>query len=149
MASAREVYTESVARGVSGLPIAPPTLSGAPFVIDCRMQRSITGRGLRDQFTQAFDVDVLGLRRLSRGDLQQATAPQRREQLAVESEQARADSRLNLRGLAEKSLNTIKLVRGLAVVLIVGAGLFAAWPFLTSGGAALKSLKFLQRGRGA
>ena len=145
-ASAREVYTMAVERGVSALPIAQPTLSGATFVIDFRIQRSLTAGSLRRQLTEKFDVDVLAIGRLNRVDLQQATAPQRREDLVVESERARQSARRDLRGLLGISTNVFKAVRGVAILVIVGVGLLLAAPFLRQGAVALK---FLQKTRRA
>lgn len=146
------------AQFTSAVSISEPEIQGGTFVMDFRVTRSVeVGRLRREladlgrgdsRFGQGglAKLDVVSIERIARVELRRETAPAERQRTAIEAEESRKETTFSPGRALAGAAGAFKIARGLILVIIIGAGLFVAFPFLKTAGTALRARQRLRGG---
>lgn len=155
--------------------VASPEISGGTFVLDMaitktqsvgRLSRALESIGGKQREVLSSigipgavagvilrqRLTVQAVERITRSELATGEAErttERRQEIAEEADEARAERATTLGGIAAGALKTAKLIRGVVILVVIGGALFVAAPFLKTASQALNQLtKKRRRSRG-
>ena len=138
--------------------ISEPEIQGGVFVMDFRVTRSVEVGRLRRELADLArgevkkfggglaKLDVTSIERIARVNIQRETAPAERQRTAIEAEETRRETTFSPARALAQAAAALKIGRGLIIIIIVGAGLFVAFPFLKTAGTALRARQRLRGG---
>lgn len=136
-----KVISDKAPTMVGAYLVASPEISGGTVLVDMAIIRSQSVLRLSQGLERlGRGVTVQSVERITRRELataEQERTTERRQQSADEAEEARAARATTLGGLAEGALRIGRMIRGVVILVVIGAGIWVAAPFLKTASQAL------------